>query len=699
MSTDYFVSHVLAIVVLLLLASIAAIVFKKMRFPYTIGLVIIGIVFLALIDKYPSLAKLEDIRLSHDIILYIILPTLIFDAAINIDSRLLVKNLLPVSALAIPGLIISTLIIGFLMCKWTPLGLGVAMLFGALISATDPVAVIALFNEIGAPKRLTMLVDGESLFNDATAIVAFNIVMAMIVSGVTMNFVTLSQAAFNFIYVFVGGVIVGVIIGFILTRIINMAKDEPLVQIALSTVTAYASFLIADHYFEVSGVMSTLGAGIVVSWYGSTRFTKEAKEYLKQYWEYAAFAANSFIFLMLGMTEWELLIRKGHSQNLITYIIYTIIIVTFARFIVVYGIIPLLRIFPKSEKIGFGYQTVIFWGGLRGAVPLALVLSLSPTFESQQLITEFTLGIVLFTLLIQGTTTKTLMNLFRLGKATLFEKIMLNQAKLESIKESKELIKQFADREYLSKEAIEKIKVNYKEYRKQTKAELERLERDPKFTTETIRKLVWNQALSIELAAYRYLFDRGLISESVIRELELNIENEKDRLVRGIFPSLQISASPLEVRIQNMFVNTLRLLIPKSEFIKMLRVKSIAPKYEMVLATVYANRHINNVLGKITQTYKGQKQIIEECQKFYKKRVELALIQKKKLEKHASVLSLQKQSLVRAAINAELDSVEEQSNVGTIPDSVANSLKAEIEAKIKKLAKNSALLTGSDLKI
>ena len=699
MSTDYFVSHVLAIAVLFLLASIAAIFFKKLRFPYTIGLVVIGIVFLALIEEYPALAKLEDIKLSHDIILYIILPTLIFDAAINIDSRLLVKNLLPVSALAIPGLIISTLIIGFLMCKWTPLGLGVAMLFGALISATDPVAVIALFNEIGAPKRLTMLVDGESLFNDATAIVAFNIVMAMIVSGVTMNYVTLSQAAFNFIYVFVGGVIAGVIIGFILTRIINMAKDEPLVQIALSTVTAYASFLIADHYLEVSGVMSTLGAGIVVSWYGSTRFTKEAKEYLKQYWEYAAFAANSFIFLMLGMTEWELLIRKGHSQNLIVYLIYTIIIVTFARFVVVYGIIPLLRLFPKFEKISFGYQTVIFWGGLRGAVPLALVLSLSPTFESQQLITEFTLGIVLFTLLVQGTTTKLVMNLFRLGKATLFEKIMLNQAKLESIEKSKELLTRLEGREYLSKKAIEEIKVQYKAYRKETKAELKKLENDPTFTTETIRKLIWNQALSIEQTAYQYLFERGLISESAIRELELHVENEKERLVQGFFPSLQISSSPLEVRVQNFFVNLLRLLTPKSEFIRILRLKSIAPKYEMILAMVYANRHINSVIEKISQPYKEQKNIIEECQNFYKKRVELALIQKKKIERHASVLSLQKQTLSRAALDTELDSIEEQSNIGTIPDSVANILKAEIEAKIKKLDKNSALLSKSDLKI
>ena len=695
MSTEYFVSHILAIFILLLLAAVSSIVFKKLKFPYTIGLVIIGIVFSYLTDSAQALAHLEDIKLSHDIILYIILPTLIFDAAINIDSRLLVKNLLPVSALAIPGLIISTFIIGVLMCKFTPLGLGVAMLFGALISATDPVAVIALFNEIGAPKRLTMLVDGESLFNDATAIVAFNIVLAMILSGASMNFVTLSSAAFNFIYVFIGGLVVGIIIGFLLTRLINLAKNEPLIQIAISTVTAYASFIIADHYLKVSGVMSTLGAGIVVSWFGSTRFTHAAKEYLKEYWEYAAFVANSFIFLMLGMIEWELLIKKGHSQNLITYLIYTIIIVTFARFIVVYGIIPFMRLFPKYEKISFGYKAVIFWGGLRGAVPLALVLSLDPNFQSRQLVVEFTLGIVLFTLLVQGTTTKLLMNFFKMGKVSLFEKIMCLQAKLEGLGKGRELIKKLEGQGYLSNTAIRDVKNKYKQTTETTKNKLRELQNSTEYKPDIVRKLVWHQAISIELRAYQLLFDKGLISESVIRELELNIEFERDRLRQGIFPELQITAIPLEIKIKSKLTSLSRLIMPKNNFFKLLRLRSLSPKYEMTLAMIYANNHINSVVEHIPLLCSDRKKIVEECQLFYKKRAELATLQKNKLEKYIAVHNLQYQTLCRAFINEELDSIEELSSNGGIPDSVSNILKSDIDKEIAEISKRTPALSKS----
>ena len=700
MSTDYFVSHILAIFILLLLAAVSSIMFKRIRFPYTIGLVIIGIVFLALTDSYQELAHLEDIKLSHDVIMYIILPTLIFDAAINIDSRLLVRNLLPVSALAIPGLIISTLIIGFLMCKFTPLHLGVAMLFGALISATDPVAVIALFNEIGAPKRLTMLVDGESLFNDATAIVAFNIVLAMILSGASMTIFTISSAAINFIYVFIGGLVVGLIIGFILTRLINLAKNEPLIQIALSTVTAYASFIIADHYLKVSGVMSTLGAGIIVSWYGSTRFTHEAKEYLKQYWEFAAFIANSFIFLMLGMIEWDLLIKQGHTPYLITYLIYTIIIVTFARFVVVYGIIPLLRLFPKHEKISMGYKTVIFWGGLRGAVPLALVLSLGPNFENRQLIVEFTLGVVLFTLLIQGTTTKPLMGFFKLGKLPLFEKIMCFQTKLETINRGNMLLEELEGKEYFSSKVIDNIKNKYVQAEETTKNELQKLRSNSEYKPDTTRRqLVWHQALSIELSAYQQLFDKGLISESVIRELNLNFELGRDKLKLGILPDLIISTIPLENKIKNRLSNLLSLIMPKNKFLTLFRERTLSTRYKMALAMIYANSQIKSILGRPPHLHADQKEIVEECQLFYEKRKDLATIQKRKLEKYIATDNIEYETLRIAAADEERDFIDKISAKGGISDSVANILTADIDGKMLKIAKHDSVSVSLDLKI
>ena len=197
---------------------------------------------------------------------------------------MLFKNIVPILNLAIPGLILSTVIVGFIINKFTPLQFGAAFLFGALISATDPVAVVALFKEIGAPKRLNILVDGESLFNDATAIVLFNIIVACIVSQTAMNVHNILHGIYEFCVVFFGGIITGVVIGYIIINVIKYAKKDPLIHIALSTVLAYVSFIIAEYYLEVSGVMSVLAAGIMLSWHGSSHFDKNIKNQLEHFW-------------------------------------------------------------------------------------------------------------------------------------------------------------------------------------------------------------------------------------------------------------------------------------------------------------------------------------------------------------------------------------------------------------------------------
>ena len=406
------VPHILAIIILFFIASISAIFLRRIKIPYTIGLVVIGVLLAYFLQDIEGLDMVRDIRLSHDVILYILLPTLIFDAATNIDCKMLMKNIVPILNLAIPGLILSTAIVGFIINKLTPLEFGTAFLFGALISATDPVAVVALFKEIGAPERLNILVDGESLFNDATAIVLFNIIVAAVVSQTTMNIQNIVNGVIEFCVVFFGGMLTGIVIGFLIISVMRYAKNDPLIHIALSTVLAYVSFIVAEYYLEVSGVMSVLAAGIMLSWYGSMHFKKETKEQLRHFWEYASFVCNSFIFLLLGVAELHLIVLIGHSRSLMLYVITAIVSVTIARLIVVYFIPNVLPF--RKVKIDTGYKTIMFLGGLRGAVPLALALSLSRHFEDQQLIVELTLSVVLFTLIVQGTTIKPLMKLLKI---------------------------------------------------------------------------------------------------------------------------------------------------------------------------------------------------------------------------------------------------------------------------------------------
>ena len=299
----------------------------------------------------------------------------------------------------------------------------------------------------------------------------------------------------------------------------------------------------------------------------------------------------------------------------------------------------------------------------------------------------------------QGTTTKPLINLFHLGKITLFEKIMYLQAKLKAISKGRELVKDLKEQGYLSKITINDMEKNYKEANEKTKNELLKLQNDPECKSNTTRKIIWHQAISMELCAYQLLFDKGLISESVIRELKLNIELERDRLKQDIFPDLKVTAMPLEVKMKNKLANLLRLVMPKNKFINLLRQKSLSPKYEMTLAIVYANNHIKSTIGKIPQLSGNQKEIVEECRLFYKKRAELAIIQKKKLEKYIAIHNLQYQVLYRATINAELASIEEMSANSGIPDSVANILKSDIDNKIKKIARRDPNLSHLDLKV
>ena len=282
------VTTVVGIIGLLLIAAAAAIGLKRARLPYTVGLVLVGLVLGVVAPRFPALEPFQRLELSPDLILFVFLPTLIFESAFNLDSRLLARNLAPVLALAAPGLLLSTAIVGGMVAWLTPLDLGPALVFGALISATDPVAVIALFKEVGAPKRLVILVEGESLFNDATAIVLFGIILGVVTGG-GFSAAVVGNGILEFLFVFIGGLVVGAAIGYVMIRSIALARDEPLVEVALSTVVAYAAFIAADHYLGVSGVMATVGAGVVVGTMGSTRFAPDLRMYLHQFWEYAAY--------------------------------------------------------------------------------------------------------------------------------------------------------------------------------------------------------------------------------------------------------------------------------------------------------------------------------------------------------------------------------------------------------------------------
>lgn len=395
---------------LLVVAVVSSVLLNKLRVPYTVGLVVVGGICALVSRHFNVLEPVSGLTLSPGIILFLVLPTLIFDAALNIEIKLLRRDIMPILALAAAGLIISTAVIGGLLPLGTALPLSGALLFGALISATDPVAVISLFNEIKAPKRLIVLIDGESIFNDATAIVLFSILLATPITCVADVAHKSIPALVSFVAVLCGGAAIGTAVGLFGMLALKYRRGDMTLQITVTLITAYASFLLADK-LGCSGVISTLMAGVVLNGTIENTVRRRHRETLHHFWEYFAFVANSFVFLLLGFTEFKIFHTPDSIKHSLGMVLLGIPVIILARAAAIFAIIPLYNKFVRrNDRISAAYQTVLLWGGLRGAVPVALVFSIPDTFPHRTDILHLTFGYILFTLLIPGTTIKKLMN-------------------------------------------------------------------------------------------------------------------------------------------------------------------------------------------------------------------------------------------------------------------------------------------------
>ena len=517
MAVDFSVlGRVETILFLLVIATISAIVLKKLKMPYTIGLVPVGIAVAYLLNSMPRLAEFRNLQLGQELIMYVLLPALIFDASVNIDAKLLRRNLYPTLMLAAPGLVIATIVTGLAMYFLTPLGMGASMIFGALISATDPVAVISLFEMVGAPRRLRILVDGESLFNDATAIAMFNLVLKMVVAGTALSWSAIGAGVVDFCSTFFVGILVGAVFGFVMAQLMAAAGDDPHIQVALSIVLAYGTFLFADRVLHVSGVMAVLGAGVVTSYFGTTRFSERVHGYLHDFWAFMSFLANSAIFLLLGFTEENILFDFSGGATL-RMVIVAILAILVARAIVVYGLCPFLG--RGEKKISLGYQTVMFWGGLRGAVPLALVFSLPADMPERQAIMQITLAVVLFTLLVEGLTTRRMMAFFRLDEPELFSRIASRFTMLRARRRGLEELQTLESLDAFPAESLKSLEEEYRGKIDELHQEIDHSSLADSDGRRALALLLWSRAAEVERAACLRYFRSGLFSEKVYRRL------------------------------------------------------------------------------------------------------------------------------------------------------------------------------------
>ena len=400
------------VIELLLIVSLVAIAVRRLRVPYTVALVVVG-----LLITFQSPLR---VALTPELILALFVPPLVFEAAFHLNYAELRRNLPAILMLAIPGVILTMLIVGGLLAWLTPLGLPMALIFGALISATDPIAVVALFRSLGLPKRLGILVEGESLLNDGTAIVVFNLVLAAALTGQFK----LVEGVADFLRVSVGGVAVGFLLGWLIARLIAHI-DDYLIETTLTTVLAFGSYLLAER-LHFSGVLAVVTAGLINGNVSSQGMSPTTRIVLVNFWEYVAFLANSLVFLLIGLeVDAPALLAVWQP------IAWAIVAVLAGRAVVVYGLSWLVNHW-LAEPVPGRWQHVLTWGGLRGAIGLALALSLPAALgPDRDLLRLMAFGVVLFTLLAQATTMRPLIRWLRLvTRSEAQDEYELRQARL-----------------------------------------------------------------------------------------------------------------------------------------------------------------------------------------------------------------------------------------------------------------------------
>ncbi|MBV8108118.1 MAG: sodium:proton antiporter [Hyphomicrobiales bacterium] len=381
---------------LLGLAILVALAARRLRLPYTVGLALAGAALAAFRVN-------AGLALTHDLIFDVVLPPLLFEAALNLHWSELNRDLAPVAALSTVGVALSACVVAGGMHAWLGWPIESALVFGALIAATDPIAVIALLRESGISGRLRLLIEAESLVNDGAAAVLFTLILTWAARNSSPAGGPLAVAS-AFALIAGGGLLAGFLVGLVAVALAG-TSDDHLVETALTVIAAFGSFLIAER-IHVSGVLATVAAGIVMGNLGvlgpkqgfGLALTAHGRTFVLEFWEFAAFLANSLVFLLIGSAMATIDFAREGWRALALAVLLALV----GRAAAVY---PICFAFWRSRwAVPLNQQHLLWWGGLRGALALALALALPAETPYREDILIVAFAVVAFSVILQGLT-------------------------------------------------------------------------------------------------------------------------------------------------------------------------------------------------------------------------------------------------------------------------------------------------------
>jgi CPA1 family monovalent cation:H+ antiporter len=414
----------LVIAAFLALISVVEPLAERLHLPYTVLLAVVGIavgavssflLYTPLTSLFDDVVRpLVDLPFSASIFLVVFLPVLLFHAALTIDLREIAEDAAPILLLAIVAVFAAAAAVGFGLNWFGRVPLVVALLLGAIVATTDPAAVVAIFRELGTPPRLTRLLEGEALLNDAAAIVLFTVLVEMLTAGARPDF---GHGVLHFVVAFLGGIVLGAIGGRLYGAAVPHLGGSRMAEVTLAVALPYIVYLLGEH-LEVSGVVAVAAAGLVAGTLSRTRMAPDNWDYLEQVWGQIGFWASSLIFVTASALVPRLL--GGLVPQDVWLLVITIVAAFASRAAMLFGLLPLLTAARLSQRINAAYKLAVTWGGLRGAVTLALALSVTENGaippEMKHLIAVLATGFVLFTLLVNGLTLRPVIRLLQLDR-------------------------------------------------------------------------------------------------------------------------------------------------------------------------------------------------------------------------------------------------------------------------------------------
>ncbi|MEK7613478.1 MAG: sodium:proton antiporter [Patescibacteria group bacterium] len=632
-----------ALFLMLAIASVVYYIANRFKLPFTVLLTFVGILLVPL-STFETFSFLREFQLTPELLFFIFLPTLLFESAYNMNIRRVVDDIKPILLLAIFGYLLSSFLIGGgLWFFFDLIGLSVpfmvTLLFGALISATDPVAVLALFKEFGAPRRLTLIFEGESLLNDATALALFVIVLGLIESGATGA--GLALGGVTFFTMLVGGTLLGFLVATLFAQLMNLFRNNEIVAITIMIVVAHSTFLLAEllnHEFrhvgltaiQFSPIIATTAAAILMGNYSRFKLRPSAEEFVEKFWGQFAFMANSLVFILVGFLFASV---PDGAGILLLPVIIAVLVVALSRALSIYVTIIPFNVLFKNERIPLAWQHLLSWGSLRGALAVMLVLLVpadltvpgwSLAIGVQDFLLVLTVACIFVTLFLKAPLIGPMMRRLNVGNLNELELVARSHA--EAIVEGTiiEKVKTFSEKGYIPTPIAQKMISEHERELKKVTASFQ--------GENTQERQLSTKVLGLYIIGHE---------KQVLKEL-LTFDEVNERVFKRVYGKLVIQAEAIEsgAAVNPSMVRDYRDLFENgAEWVRSLFVKStskegIRQDYLYYRTQALLAKKVLKELRRISEEFSTpvfDPSLIEEEKKRFEEYLEKALAEKQSL--------------------------------------------------------------------